>query len=349
MTILFTLGLYQDVRPERWASKHSVFYGLATSLSKLGYESVFLCNQKSVKSKYVSKKFRYYFEGDTAVLDVFEKEDISHVVIWGGRTVGDDRLRSECPGGTEFIYAEAGWFPQPGTCYFSQFGTNANARFQEEGLVEHSLNRRAFVLSRWKKLRSSLGLLELIKAPSFFEMKRFDPRKPIFVPLQDEGDTNILLSSPVKKMADFIDKLADLYPSVIFVVRPHPRATYSSLPQRNNVKYQQTTLSPYANYSMYGGVIGINSTMLLQFALLGLPVAGVGSGVATGNGAYYDLNYDEFPSDLAEITYDAVPTAKFFDYLIRKKQLDVKKLKSSAYVKNSYVIDFWGERGLREI
>ncbi|MEX1670443.1 hypothetical protein AB4876_16095 [Zhongshania guokunii] len=337
MKILFTLGVYQEDRPERWASKHSIFASLSNSLTKLGHEITFYCNPKSIKQKFISAQDKYYFEGEASLPEVLVNNDIRCVVVWGGRTEADDRLRSECPAGTKFVYAEAGWFPQAGTCYFSEFGTNANARFIKEGLEPHQFNQTKFMRARRKVLISSIGLLGYIKSRDFFEQKQFDSTKPIFVPLQDEGDTNIVLSSPVKTMADFINALVAKYPHVSFVVRPHPRASYTDLPQHNTVTYQSSELSPYTNYVDYGGVVGINSTMLLQYALLGVPVAGVGLGIASGSGAYFDLAYDQLPEQLDDIKYDVNSSAKFFDYLLRNKQLNAKKLRHLSYVSKSYL------------
>jgi hypothetical protein len=78
--------------------------------------------------------------------------------------------------------------------------------------------------------------------------------------------------------------------------------------------------------------------MLLQYALLGLPVAGVGKGVATGSGAYFDLEYDQLPSQLDDIVYDVHSSAKFFDYMLRNKQLAVRKLMNTRYVSKSYLM-----------
>lgn len=338
MKILFTLGVYQKDRPERWASKHSVFSGLSNSLAKLGHDIFFYCNKKSVKPRFITANDRYYFEGEASLAEVVTKHDIRCVVIWGGRTAADDRVRSECPADTKFVYAEAGWFPQSRTCYFSDFGTNASARFVMEGLVPHQFDKPKFMRARRKILLSSIGFLNYVKLGEFFQTKKFDSSKPIFVPLQDEADTNIVLSSPVKKMADFINTLVARYPTVQFVVRPHPRASYTDLPLHANVSYQSAQISPYTHFAEYGGVVGINSTMLLQYALLGVSVAGVGQGIATGSGAYFDLPYDQLPEQLDEITYDINSSAKFFDYLLRNKQLDVKKLRNAKYVSKSYLM-----------
>ena len=343
MAVLFTLGLYQTVKPERWRSKHKVFLCLSHSLASLGIESFFLCNPRSVKHQLIREKDRYFYQDDADLRKLVEQKSISHVVIWGGRSDADDRIRKEVSGLVRIVYAEAGWFPQSRHCYFSLFGTNADASFPDEGLAEHRLDRIRFTLERNRILRSMLGFKRSFSAPDFWSARKFDVGKKIFVPLQDESDMNIVLSSPVKSMSEFIAGLAGLYPGADFVVRPHPRARYEKLPDLPNVEYQDVSEDPYRNYQEYGGVVGINSTMLLQFSILGLPVVGIGEGVASGTGAYFDADWFSMPVDLGSIEYDASVSATFFDFLVRVKQLQVKRLKNPRWVRNTYLYDIFSE------
>lgn len=342
MTVLFTLGLYQSERPSRWAAKHKVFHYLSASLNKMGVASYFLCNQQSVKPRFVTDE--YYFEHETNIVDLLQQLPIRFVVVWGGRTPGDDLLRSaldECD--VQLIYAEAGWFPQSGTCYFSPYGTNANARFEQEGLREHSLDIARFNRSKLRLLRSWLGFFAGKKVSESEATTYFSADKPIFIPLQDELDSNILLSSPVKTMSAFVSKLSMTYPDYQFVVRPHPRARYDTLPILPNVSYQNVSVNPYKCFHDYGGVIGINSTMLMQFSLMGVPVLSFGQSVASGGNACIEGDFDCLPEDLTKLHFDHHQSMKFFDFLLNSKQLSVKKLKSVKYVRNSYLMTLFKE------
>lgn len=335
--VLFTLGLHQTDKPERWASKHKVYCYLSRSLNKLGIDSLFLCNKLSVKPKFIDDDTKYYYQDDTPISELVNKHGITHVFIWGGRTLADDKLRLEVGGRAKIIYSEAGWFPQSNTCYFSPFGTNASSSFMDEGLSEHLLCRSAFRKDRQKIIRSTLGFWASLNALDFYSARTFDTSKPIFLPLQDENDTNIILSSPVKSMTEFITTFATKYADVKFVVRPHPRASYNTLPAFDNIEYQSIQDNPYTRYKEYGGVIGINSTMLLQYSLLGLPVAGVGFGVGTGNNAYLDLDYSNLPESINGMSFDSELAARFYDYLIRIKQTEVQSLLDHRFVEKSYI------------
>lgn len=343
MSVLFTLGLYQTVKPERWRSKHKVFAYLSHALNMMGVDTLFMCNPRSIKPRFIDKKDRYFYEEEIDLRTLVDKSSVSHVVIWGGRTKADDRIRNELNDHTKIVYAEAGWFPQSNHCYFSTFGTNADANFTEEGLKEHRFDYTRFMRQRKRILRSMLGVWNSFSVPNFWGSRKFDGSKRIFVPLQDEADMNIVLSSPVKKMSDFIGGLATAYPDTMFVVRPHPRASYKKLPVMPNVEYQDVQENPFSNYKKYGGVIGINSTMLLQFSVLGLPVAGIGEGIASGTGAYFDADWGAMPRNLGSIEYDASVSAVFFDYLIGVKQLSVKKLRDPDWVRKTYLYDIFFE------
>jgi len=341
MNVLFVLGAFQKDRPQRWANKHKVFFNLEESLSKLGVHSLFYCNRLSLKKKFVRDSNQYFFDEDRDIRDVILENNISVVFIWGGRTEADFYLKNRIPKQVKVVYGESGWFPQSGSCYFSPFGTNASANFLQEGFCDFILDRRRFLKLRKKLLKSWLGYwsskpeLDIDNSVTFSEGS-------IFVPLQDEQDTNILLSSPFQKMSDFISFLALKYPKRQFIVRPHPRASYDTLPRFNNVKYQETEDDPYKSYKDYAGIIGINSTMLMQFSLIGLPVIGIGEGVAKGCKGYIELSKDELPDELDELSFDYKDMAKFYDFFLSYKQLRVSKLSSLSYLKSSYIPELLG-------
>jgi hypothetical protein len=343
MNVLFILGAYQKDRPERWASKHKVFSNLERSLSLLGIESYYYCNKKSVKPKLIIDKNKYFFDEEIEFQNVLSKNNISVVFIWGGRTDSDVYIKKQIPENIKIIYGESGWFPQSGTCYFSPFGTNASANLLEEGFSSFTHDIQRFQRLRKKLLNSWLGRwtskpkLDRDEAVSFL-------KGSIFVPLQDEKDTNILLSSPFKKMADFIGFLSHKYPEQHFIVRPHPRASYDTLPKFNNVTYQDREDDPYKLYNSYAGVIGLNSTMLMQFSLMGLPVVGLGEGVAKGCNGYIELSEDKLPDKLSDLSFPIKNIVRFYDYLLSYKQLEVSKLDSLTYLESTYIPELLGIR-----
>ncbi|XKH00011.1 hypothetical protein LG325_07780 [Marinobacter nauticus] len=337
MSILFTLGLYQTRKPERWQSKHKVFFYLSQSLRSLGIDSCFLCNPASVKERFIEGEAEYFFEGEKDLVQLLDEKNVTHLVIWGGRTDADERIREEVGDRVKIIYGEYGWFPQSQHCYFSPNGTNADADLWNEGLAEHKLDCRRFLSARRKLLFSMLGWRGMVSPPEFFQQRFFNVQKKIFVPLQDEQDTNIILSSPVKTMSAFVEGLSFTYPDHEFLVRAHPRAHYESLPELPNVEYQSPAVNPFKSYKEYGGVLGINSTMLLQFALLGLPVAGIGEGVASHSGVYTDLDWYNLPQDISLLGSNPEDAAKALDFILRIKQLSFDELKRPNKIKKTYL------------
>ncbi len=155
--------------------------------------------------------------------------------------------------------------------------------------------------------------------------------------MQDESDTNITVASPFKKMSDFIKLLAEKYPSYNFVVRPHPSGKPDDLPQLNNVKYQDIKVDIYKDLHKYGLVMGINSTLLLESVLLGIPVCAFGVGIGTGTGVFYELDKNNLPEDFSEISINSDLAKSYLSFLISDRQIHKKNLLSIKFLKRSYL------------
>lgn len=342
MKVLFILGIGQDYKPERWESKHHVYGHLAKGLEKLGIEHHLFANPASIKNKYLLPH-HYSLSDSNTLKDLIDKGEYTHAFIWGGRTDADRSIRDQLEvRKIRCIYSEAGWFPQSGHCYFSEHGTNAECQLSLEGLHEHIFDARAFHSARRATLCNLLGLWNGLKVPAMKGRVCMDISKPILLPLQDENDTNILLSSPLRSMTEFVRLFAERYPDVQFIARPHPRSPVRVDLGLRNLTIQNPKTNPFLKHQTYGGIIGINSTTLLQFSLLGLPVCGIGSGIGTGNGAYHDLMIDSLPSSLANISCDLDQASKFYDFMIRKKQLKSAHLSRKEYLRNTYILKYFG-------
>lgn len=342
MKALFILGVDQKDRPERWRSRHHVYSHLAKGLAAFKIDHHLYANPLSIKSKYLHHG-HYSFSDKKSLDDVLSDYKPTHAFIWGGRFAAD-RLISDrlVKSGIHCLYSESGWFPQSGHCYFSEHGTNAECRLTEEGLKEHLFNGIEFHDARKKVLRNLLGLWHGMRVPAMTGTVTMDINKPILLPLQDEGDTNIQLSSPIKSMNEFVRRFAEQYPDVRFIARPHPRSPIKIDLDLPNVVAQDSKTNPYIQFRDYGGVIGINSTTLLQFSLLGLPVCGIGQGIASGTGAYHDLDLTHLPVTLSDIQCNLDQSRIFYDFLIRKKQLDNNRLSQKHYLATTYIPQYFG-------
>lgn len=342
MKALFILGVGQESRPERWRAKHHVYSHMAKGLAGFEIDHHLYANPASIKAEYLQKG-HYSLSDNQSLDDVLSEQNPTHAFIWGGRTPADRHIRDRLiHSDIQCLYSEAGWFPQSGHCYFSEHGTNAECRLIEEGLRQHIFEAAAFHRIRKEIVRNLLGFWRSIQVPTMTGIATMDSRKPILLPLQDESDTNIQLSSPIKSMNEFIRLLAEQYPDVRFIARPHPRSPIKvdlSLP---NVVVQDSKVNPYAQFMDYGGVIGINSTTLLQFSLLGLPVCGIGQGIASGTGAYYELDVKHLPATLSDIHCDLDQSRVVYDFLARKKQLESNRLSQKRYLAATYIPQYFG-------
>ncbi|MES2720060.1 MAG: hypothetical protein V4624_04125 [Pseudomonadota bacterium] len=342
MKALFILGVDQDYRPERWRSRHHVYSHLARGLASFGIHHHLYANPASVKSEYLHTG-RYSYSTNASLDEVLSQQDFTHAFIWGGRTNADRNIRDRLvQAKIRCLYAEAGWFPQSGHCYVSEHGTNAECQLNAEGLREHIFDAASFNSVRRGVLRNLLGLWHGLQAPAMTGNVVMNTGKPILLPLQDEGDTNIQLSSPIRSMTEFVRLFAERYPDTRFIARPHPRSPIQIDLDLPNVVVQDSKTNPYIHFKDYGGIIGINSTTLLQFSLLGLPVCGIGQGIGSGTGAYHDLDIFALPADLGDISCDLDQSRTFYDFLIRKKQLENNRLSQRKYLATTYIPQYFG-------
>lgn len=287
---IFTLAVAVQDRPERWGSVSGSYVLLAQALEKLGHRVTFALHP-AIRQRSSLSRFNCVSVASHAELSALLGENsFSHAFIWGGR-LPEDRVTRACleQYGIKVTFSELGWFPQAGTLYFDGEGTNAEVSFnrRQYPVLQPSV-RRAFNRQRRSFYRRKVGL-GWFDSPPAFAIKEADLSKPILVPLQDEGDTNITQASPFKRMADFVDYLAQSYPNYRFVVRPHPSAPLGNLPEYANVTYQDSAVDVYRTMHEYGLVMGINSTLLLEAAMMNMPVVAFGEGVGTSTGVFHDV------------------------------------------------------------
>ncbi len=340
---LFTLAVGVLDRPERWGSVSGYYLNLAHSLRRLGHHVAFAINpQIRVRSTFAG--YQCHTVADHKALEgLLAGEGFSHAFIWGGRLDADRETRACFEShGVRVVFSELGWFPQAGTVYFDLHGTNAEVSFNQRAYAEClPAARKEFIKQRREFYRRKAGL-GFFASPPQFAIKTPDLRKPILVPLQDETDTNITLASPFKRMADFVDCLALNYPAYRFVVRPHPSAPTANLPRHANVIYQESIVDVYRAMADFGLVVGINSTLLLESAMMNMPVVAFGQGIGTGTGVFHELAADDLPGSFEQIRVDSARAEAYLAFLIGQRQLFKQDLRSPRCVRNSYLGDLLG-------
>jgi hypothetical protein len=106
-----------------------------------------------------------------------------------------------------------------------------------------------------------------------------EPKKGrVLVPLQIENDSQILYHCPYRNMGEFIEHVSAMYPSHDIVVRPHPKSG-SQRPwksARATIENRDTIKDFYEAARISEVVVGINSTSLVEAAMIGVPVVALG-------------------------------------------------------------------------
>lgn len=335
---LFTLAVGVADRPERWGSVSGYYLNLAHSLQRLGHRVAFAINPRiRVRREFVRYEL-HIVDDHERLAALLSAERFTHAFIWGGRLDADRETRTRLDAcGVRVAFSELGWFPQAGTVYFDAAGTNAEVSFNGHPHDECQREaRKAFSKQRREFYRRKAGL-GFFASPPEFSILAPDLTKPVLVPLQDESDTNITLASPFKRMGDFVDCLAQHYPRYRFVVRPHPSAPVANLPRHANVSYQDGAVDVYRSMSEYGLVVGINSTLLLESAMMNMPVVAFGKGIGSGTGVFHEVNPDDLPEDLEQLRIDSLRAEAYLAFLIGQRQLFKSDLRSSRHVRASYL------------
>lgn len=159
------------------------------------------------------------------------------------------------------IFGELGFFDHYNTLYFDFKGVNGNSENLTEDLNEYNPEKYDMLVRKYHQRR-------LIGEPF------------IFVPLQDETDTQITHFSPFKKMQDLLDHVCSMYKDsdIKILYKKHPKVDCNIVPGRNCVEVKENIhhYLPYAEK-----VIGINSTALLEALIYHNRVITLGKGITS--------------------------------------------------------------------
>ena len=335
--VLFTIAAFVEDRPGRWTHTGKAYAQLAAGLRKMGCQTFFYVHPEAVHRQV--KRQPHTVSSQVELVEMLRSTKPDVVFVWGGRIDADRQtvlVVREFDPDIQIVFSELGWFPQRDRIYFDPEGTNAEASFSSDRSFEEATEQEKahFLRMRRAILRKDLGL-SFYQGVAPFEIMPPDPTKPILVPLQDERDTNIIESSPFKKMREFVEFLHETYPSNRFIVRPHPRAPVDDLPELPNIEYQDSKVPLFSCFGDIGMVLGINSTVLLQAAMHNKTVAAVGDGIATCGGCVYKLDPSNPPTELADIRVDSQAAENRLTFLLVKRQLEQRKLSSPGYIRNS--------------
>ncbi|WP_432669235.1 glycosyltransferase [Pseudomonas umsongensis] len=180
----------------------------------------------------------------------------------------------------------------------------------------------------------------------------------IFFPMQIEGDSNIILNSPIyKKMIEVIDdlKLVSRRTGIKIVCRPHPEntITLSELKKRFPSITFDNSLHLHTMLKHSVANVIINSTVGLESILLERPTIALGHSVYSGKGITLDAFHKEhieqavrtiitnkIDNDTVKLRTEALVHQLFSASLIRLDNMEAnRKVIESALLKNGVVIN----------
>jgi capsule polysaccharide modification protein KpsS len=200
--------------------------------------------------------------------ELIRRDDCRHVFMWNGEESNHaviKRLCSDC--GVPYSILEVGFFPQKQFYIIDKKGINANSsimekrlQVSEEDLASYEAFREMYLAGRtWRRTN-----------------------KYILAPLQLGKDTNIKLHSPFKSMQHFIGHVEAEFPGKKIIFKRHPldKGVYK-VAGGNEFIVGGNILDIAQDAEM---VYGINSTSLLETAMLGVPTTAVGNGFLKAHG-----------------------------------------------------------------
>lgn len=160
--------------------------------------------------------------------------------------------------GTKVIFCEVAWFPQMEYLYFDEAGTNGNCSLHTDSLG-------------WLNPTDFTALDSFREA--YLEGRQTEDGNYIFVPMQLSWDTQIKLWSPFDWMGQLITRAREVFSDHKVIFRKHPKdgKTYEDLDIGSSGEGDLKDLVCGAHL-----VYGINSTVLLEAALMGKTVISVG-------------------------------------------------------------------------
>ncbi len=336
MRILFTvgIGILPEQRIKRWQMVSDLYSKLARSFISLGHQVYFYVHPEAYTES-IPPHLCWQSEDHSHLDIVMENFTPDFVFCWNGSSNGDIATATIAQAyGAKSVFSEQGWFPQKDTLYFDFSGCNGKCSTRYRPIKLLNDNQEKAFLKRRKEF------IQSIRQEEAFDTERFsllavDTDKPIFVPLQDERDLNIVQDSPFKTMDELVGFLTSSFPDNHFIVRPHPKYPNPRLSDYRNITIGNPKTPMFKSLSQCGLVIGINSTTLLESALLGFPVVSLGESLATGTGLFYDMRPSDVIDDLSNIRIDRLLVMSELYHLLCVKQILRMQLDNPIAILNS--------------
>lgn len=225
-------------------------------------------------------------------------------IFWNGEEGCYTEAKEIClDRGIPFYIAEVGYFPQRHFFTLDPKGINASSALMDDDLSW--INE-----SHMEKLRQ--------KRKEYIGDRVRTEGDYIFVPLQVPGDTNVKKYAPYKNMQDLINHVEEKFSGekVIFKMHPRDDRKYTS-------KYPIINEGSSLDYVLGAkSVYGMNSTVLLEAALFGVPVEAIGEGFLKQHKGNHEkllaaLVDRQIPYDSTDLDYWLMP---IFERVVETKE-----------------------------
>ena len=326
MKILFTSGVRCTDRPGRWKNITEKFWiPLASTFKRLGHECWFATHERAYSNIIKKGYYNHYVDDGSDYLFHYIANIVKPDMMfcWNGNSDGDQIIRQIAREyNIKTCYGELGWFPQKNTLYFDPKGANASSEIRG---MDFSNKEIHFALEDFKTSYKK------------DTMKRINGGY-VFVPLQDERDTNIFIHSPFKTMNAFVAHVSTLFHDEYLLVRRHPRRKDTNISKYPNVEINNDA-HLHTQISRSKFVVGINSTVLLESLVFGKKVVSYGNYLATGTGAFIDVNVktpvEEIKHRLKHFKFNVAD--KVLSELIFRRSMHRKHLRDQNYIKDYYL------------
>lgn len=319
--ILFTSGLGITDRPYRWKTiTNKFFVPLAESFTEMGCECSFYTNPLAQLDIH---KWNCTGFGTAWYQEILTRNigDFDIIFIWNGNSPSDEvvaKIAREA--GVQTVFGELGWFTQKTTLQFDPKGTGPRSSLRDLDLMS---------------MEAHPGLSDFIKTmEDTVSSMRTRPRDYLFVPLQDEKDTNVTRHSPFKTMFEFVKEVKRLFPERNIVLRHHPRyqapGVHTLVDDRVMVAEEGHL---YEWLRGAAGVVGINSTVLFEALLFGKPVIAFGESAATGLGVFSETGTHRHAATTYSMS-QAFRICNLLSEMIFKRSFSRDKLGDTEYTAN---------------
>jgi hypothetical protein len=256
-------------RPGRWHGINPVFTNLGEALIDLGHEVHMMlhsaaqnpCNHGSRMNIKIS---------DTVDTNFIDEVSPDMCITWNGNSDGD-RVFINHVGKDKMVYGELGFFGHyDQTCYWDRGGINT--RFS---MIGESISGDPITEDEFKVIK--------MLTDRYMKPRLFNDRY-IFVPLQDETDTQITQYSGYKTMDEFLRAVQDIYiaDNRKILYKVHPRAGCAlSDDIKSDPKFIQVTEDVHHYLPYADQVFGLNSTVMIETLLYHSNLVTYGAGIAS--------------------------------------------------------------------